>query len=215
MTYQVYKQPAPNTIKIEPTEGCNLACWFCAIQTIRNNGASRETQTHGKASGPFKFMTPETAERISMEVARVGWTPRFEIAGRGEPTANLNLVKIVAALRKHNPRSYILLTTNGSGLARNLKRIQELFEAGVSTIALDDYTHATWVPKIVEAIETGMFDFPLLRYPQQTEANPYHRTPPGKHRFVLLRDIIEGGGVRNLHNQGGNSDMLLDYIPNK
>lgn len=208
----IYQQPPPNTIKLEPTEGCTLACWFCAIQSIRNNGANRATQTNGKTSGPFKFMTVETAERIASQVAGAGWSPRWEIAGRGEPTANAKVVEIVAAIRRHCPRSYILLTTNGSGLALRPERTRQLFDAGVNALALDDYKHAPYVAKILNYVRMGMFDFPLMEYPQDLRANPYQRTPAKVHRFILLRDITEGGGVRTLTNQGGssgNGELLL------
>ena len=50
-------QEPPFCIQFELTEGCNLACSFCGIQGIRDNGAHGPSNTTGKNSKPYKFMT--------------------------------------------------------------------------------------------------------------------------------------------------------------
>ena len=204
---KIYPQPKPNTMKIEPTEGCTLACWFCAIQSIRENGASRDDQLNGQKSAPFKFMTKETMDRITLEVEKLDWAMRWEIAGRGEPTVNMNLEYLVQRIRERSPKSTIILTTNGSGLFRRLERIQKLFDAGLNILALDDYKHADFVAPIIQHFKDleGVRDYEVMRYPEQPEANIYRRVEPDLKRVVILRDISLGGGVRNLTNQGGAS----------
>lgn len=206
MKAPAYKQPAPFTIKLEATEGCNLACWFCGIQSIRDNGADRDTQTHGTKSSPYKFMTLETASLLADEVARLGWNPRWELAGRGEPSMNQNLEGIVSCIRGACPQATIILTTNGAGLAVKTARIENLFKAGLNSLCLDDYKHADFVPKIRRWLGTADLFVPAYEYPAEPEGNPYRRTKPNQHRIIFLRDLTLGGGVRNaITNQGGAS----------
>jgi hypothetical protein len=201
-----YKQGSPFTLKLEPTEGCTLACWFCGIQAIRDNGADRATEVHGTKSSPFRFMTLETLALITDGLAKLGWNPRWEIAGRGEPTMNPDLVQMVSIIRADLPLATIILTTNGAGLFQKIDRITALFKAGLNTLALDDYKHAAYLPKIREWIAAHC-ESPVYEYPQQKEGNPYRRTKPKDQRIIILRDISEGGGVRRITNQG---DALHD-----
>lgn len=54
-----YRQDPPFSLQIEPTEGCNLRCGFCGIRGIREQGQP------GALSGPFSFMTVETARAVA------------------------------------------------------------------------------------------------------------------------------------------------------
>jgi len=53
-TVSNYYQDPPNSIQIELTEGCNLACSFCGIQAIRDNKAHGPLNIRGKASAPYR-----------------------------------------------------------------------------------------------------------------------------------------------------------------
>ena len=59
-----YYQDAPNAIQIELVEGCNLACSFCGIQSIRSNGASGPEKIHGKSSSPYKFLNVQVMRQL-------------------------------------------------------------------------------------------------------------------------------------------------------
>ena len=48
------KQNPPYCVQIELTEGCNLACAFCGIASIRKNGANGPKDKRGKKSDPYK-----------------------------------------------------------------------------------------------------------------------------------------------------------------
>ena len=63
-TVSNYYQDPPNSIQIELTEGCNLACSFCGIQAIRDNKAHGPLNIHGKASAPYRYLTIERARAI-------------------------------------------------------------------------------------------------------------------------------------------------------
>lgn len=211
MKDNVYQVPPPNCIQIEPTEGCSLACWFCALQVLRDNGADRDTQTNGKASAPYKFMTLETAERIAGEVARAGWNSRFMFAMHGEPTMHPHLVELVATFRKHNPKNSITVTTNGSGLVKDaVQRIEALFAAGVNALVFDDYAHADFVPRIRESFP--LLSVPVYEYPRDKAKVNHNEAFYGKHVIVL--ECITHGNVQthSITNQGGNSGTKKEKV---
>ena len=78
-----YHQDPPNSIQIELTEGCNLACSFCGIQSIRENEADGPQNIHGKASAPYRYLTIERARSICDRIKEAGWNPRLEFAMHG------------------------------------------------------------------------------------------------------------------------------------
>lgn len=202
--------PSPYSLQIEPTEGCNLACSFCGLQSLRDNGADAALDVHGKNSAPYKFMTLETHERIVSEVARLGWNPRIEWAMHGEPGMNKQLTDMVKQAREYNPKAYLMLTTNGGGLVKDTcAKIAALFDAGLNTLAIDNYKHAPHImTRILEQLdEDSLGDVRVWHrytYPAQAEGNPHHRHT-GK-KLVLIHDISENDtGNHTLTNQGGNS----------
>lgn len=174
------KAHAPNTVKLELTEGCNLRCSFCGIQGIRE-----------KAKPNFKWLSVETADRVGELIAKAGWRSRFEMAMHGEPTMNPRKVEIVAALRKHLPKNHLMITSNGGGLLKDpVGQVNALLEAGLNVLALDDYKGIGIVPKIVEALEAAQI--PVARYPQDGEdASPYKRRHHSARHIVVMPDISD------------------------
>lgn len=201
MTQSVYRMQAPNSIQIEPTEGCNLACAFCGIASIRENNASRQLGIHGDSSSPYRFMGVEVAERIASEMKRLGWNSRIEIAMHGEPTMNKSLPEIITAFRTKLPKAYILLTCNGAGITEQ-RRFEAVLGSGLNTLALDDYKHANSVPQIRQFVRK--LGVPVYEYPKQKEGNPHRRADGVK--IVIIHDISDNtDGNHKLHNQGGHS----------
>lgn len=197
----VYRMQAPNSIQIEPTEGCNLACAFCGIASIRENNANRQLSIHGDSSSPYKFMSLEVADRVACEMQRLGWNSRIEIAMHGEPTMNKLLPEIITAFRSRLPKAYILLTCNGAGVT-DQRRFEAVLGSGLNTLALDDYKHANSVPQIRQFVHR--LGVPVYEYPHQKEGNPHRRDTGVK--IVIIRDISDNtDGNHKLHNQGGNS----------
>jgi MoaA/NifB/PqqE/SkfB family radical SAM enzyme len=159
-------------------------------------------------------MSVALAQRIAGEVARLSWNPRIEFTGRGEPTVNPELPAIVRAFRDALPKASILVTSNGSGVM-SVDRVRALFASGVNTLALDDYSHATFVGKIRERVlpELELIDgIPVHTYPDDRDASPHGRY--FKRRIVIIRDIAElTTGNHQLTNQGGNSVPGDDALP--
>lgn len=205
--------PSPYAIQIEPTEGCSLACSFCGLQSIRNNGADAEKGIHGKNSPPYKFMTLELAKLIAAKIAVEGWNPRIEFALHGEPSMHPHIDKIIAEFRKAGPKWYIMMTSNGSGLLKDsVDRIDALFKAGLNTLALDDYKHSagkdgvTWVTKIRKQLADDPIGImaQTFEYPRDLEGNPHKRH--NKKHLVFIHTIEENTkGTHQLSNQAGAS----------
>jgi radical SAM protein with 4Fe4S-binding SPASM domain len=210
-------QEPPFAIQLEPVEGCTLACSFCGIQSIRDNGANADAGRHGKHSPPYRFMFWGTVHRVATEAARLGWNPRWEFAMHGEPTLHKDLELMVRIIREHHPKGYIMVTSNGSGLlgTDGLSKIKVLFKAGLNTLALDMYNHAPFKDKLTDITlaaeeildlvgpDDAGFDT-VYRYPRDKAGNPHKRH--ARRMVTLVSDISDNStGTHQLTNQGGNS----------
>lgn len=212
------KQEAPYTIKLELTEGCNLRCSFCGLQGIRASGQH-----------DYKFLTPEFATQIAANAHSLGWNSRYELAMHGEPSMNPQMVEIVAAIRRVQPKAHIMMTSNGGGLLRKpgpVANIAALFNAGLNVLALDDYKGAGIVPKIRaaiadECVDQGIEDGthvtdPVVRgwpdninmfeCPEDPKGNPYRRHPVSYKMVSFIKDLEDtknkGNGIRSHMNNG-------------
>jgi MoaA/NifB/PqqE/SkfB family radical SAM enzyme len=189
-----YVQDPPYTVKIEFSEGCNLACKFCGINSIRE-----------KPGKLFNFMTVQTVERIAQEVARLGWTSRLELAMHGEPSMNPNFVRIIEAIHKHLPDNQIMMTSNGAGYLRDIANVDAAFDAGLNILCLDDYQNVNIVPKVLERYALTSGKVQVINYPESRAHSPYKRWPKGTKVIVVFAYIsIPQPGVHNrLDNMGG------------
>lgn len=205
----MYRQDPPFAIQLEPVEGCSLACSFCALQTLRNSGADWSTGKHGKNSTPYRFAEVALFDRIAENIKRLKWNPRIEFAMHGEPTMHPMLDEIIGVMRRHLPKHYFLLTTNGSGLIR-AGAVRAMFDAGLDTLAFDYYNHASWASKVSDILTEYAVEnlLPLFSYPKQKDGNPHHRWKG--QRITIIADISANvSGTHQLTNQGGNSGARI------
>jgi radical SAM protein with 4Fe4S-binding SPASM domain len=150
-------------------------------------------------------MSVGLASVVASEIARLGWNPRIEFAMHGEPSMHPELPAIIAAFRSALPKVSLMLTTNGSGLLNPLK-VQQVFDAGLNTLAFDAYKHAQWGERALAAIKAFAEEanVPYWFYPDDPAASPHTRF--NKKRIVVIRDITDNTeGTHTLTNQGGNS----------
>jgi len=216
------KQDAPFALQLEASQGCNLGCDFCGIHAIGYQKLKR-----GK-----DLMSVEMAESIAAQVAYPGWNPRIEFAMHGEPTMHPLLDVLIGKFREALPRAYIMVTSNGGGLlGGDVKaKVRALFDAGLNTLALDNYETAKIVPKIIEKIAGQTWDdvygnvqhllpvdleqsketIELKWYPLDKTASPHTR-----HRGRLIsvvQDISRApdGTHATLNNHAGSAGPL-DY----
>lgn len=192
-----YKQGNPYCIQIELTEGCNLRCPFCGLNGIR-----------GKDNN-FKFMTVETAANIISSMVRNKWNSRVEFAMHGEPTMNPEGVEIIRMFHEHLPKAYILMESNGGGLvARPYEKVTALFDAGLTTLALDEYQQVKLVDKIwrklaIEEAHTWQ-GIEVHDYPSCGSVGNPHKRNKNK-RLIRIRpiDLSTSGTHASLNNHGG------------
>lgn len=186
-----YAQAQPNTVKVEFSEGCNLACTFCGINSIR--------ERPGKM---YNFLSLEIAERIAQEMQRIEWSSRFEFTMHGEPSMNPQFVELIRAFRSHLPKNQLMMTSNGAGYLKDAARIDAAFEAGLNILVLDDYKDVNIVPKLLDRYKGTA---QVYRYPESLKHTPYKRYPSGTRMIVVFLDIsVPQNGVHNrLDNMGG------------
>jgi radical SAM protein with 4Fe4S-binding SPASM domain len=197
-------QEAPFSIQMEPVQGCNLGCDFCGIHAI---GYQR------KGRG-LDMMDVATAESVAQQAAALGWNPRIEFAMHGEPTLHPDLPGLIAPFRKYLPKSYLLVTSNGGGLLTDtIASVQALFDAGLNTLALDDYDTNKIVQRILRNIGDDVL-FDVYDYPRtHPKASPHTRTTG--HRVVIVEDLTtaNAGTHSTLHNSAGDAGPL-DFSKN-
>lgn len=203
----MYKQHAPYAVQIELSQGCNLGCDFCGIHAIGYQKMNRGTDT----------MKVEVAQSIADQMRAARWSPRIEFAMHGEPTLHPVIDVMIGVFRKALPRAFIMVTSNGGGLlaggaqGTNAK-INAMFDAGLNTLALDNYENVNIVPKVVERY-TG--DVPIKHYPADRSASPHAR-----HRGKLISvvkdiSVADDGTHSTLNNHAGSAAPLNDKAKGK
>ena len=200
-----YRQQAPFTVQIEPTEGCNLGCKFCGLRGMRENGTK-----------PWYFMKTKTAEDIAKKIHEAGWTCKIIFAMHGEPTLNPDLFKIISIFRKYLPNAVFYIISNGYGIVHNDEYeiddyVRELFRAGINHILLDNYSdHGDW-SKVVSAVKDNVQVLYLGK-------DKTHMFPTdSKKNIIVLPPIVTTkiSLVRNLKNHCGAAFPLDDSFNNK
>jgi radical SAM protein with 4Fe4S-binding SPASM domain len=200
-----YRQQAPFTVQIEPTEGCNLGCKFCGLRGMRENGTK-----------PWYFMNTKTAENIAKKIKEAGWTCKIIFAMHGEPTLNPDLFKIISIFRKYLPNAVFYIISNGYGIVHNDEYeiedyVKELFNAGINHILLDNYSdHGDW-SKVVKAVQDTVQVLYLGK-----DKTPMFPTD-SKKNIIVLPPIVTTkiSLVRNLKNHCGAAFPLDDSFNNK
>ncbi|TXH56344.1 MAG: radical SAM protein [Desulfurellales bacterium] len=173
------KQEAPFCVQVELVEGCNLFCNFCGLQGIREK------------PGNYRFADLEMLEDLAEQIASAGWTPRIEFAMHGEPSMHPQREAAIRIFREHLPKAYLMMTSNGGGFLKG--GIAELFDAGLDTLALDNYEYVKIVPKLLPGIE--QLGIPVFCYPNDKRGNPHNRWPT--RRITIIEDISKATSGTN------------------
>jgi MoaA/NifB/PqqE/SkfB family radical SAM enzyme len=167
------KQLPPTHVKLEFTEGCNLYCDFCPIHSIRNG------------PGNLKFMNMTTLNVIIEQLSQTGWSNKIECTGHGEPLLNHNHLKYYRKLREAFPKAYIFTTSNGGPLLKNPTKMIDVILQYVNVLALDDYKHSGFVPKVLEKYKGKNRIFVYPEMPTYTKPNTK------EHYVVVYPDISQ------------------------
>ena len=94
------------------------------------------------------------------------------------------------------------MTSNGVGLLKGdlTKNINDLMEAGINVLLLDNYEGIKICDKVREQYK-GFHK--ILEYPSTKKANPHRRRKPGDQDIVVVQDIAQAtkGNHSTLNNQ--------------
>jgi radical SAM protein with 4Fe4S-binding SPASM domain len=191
-----YRQEPPFALQIELVEGCQIRCYGCGLNGIR------EPKAHN-----FKFMDKQTLRILLKDVVQAGWNCRVEFAMHGEPTMHPDYVGMIAAARRVAPRLQLMMTSNGGGLLREpgpLANLEALFDAGLNVFAFDAYEYINVDEKVMSAVK-GTKSFDVYRYPENPEASVHKRWPLKTRALVRLKDIVKAttGNHSVLNNHCG------------
>jgi hypothetical protein len=184
--YDPQKSP-PYCVQVELTEGCNLRCSFCGINGIRGKDRT------------YNYMSVVTAYGVATQLAQLGWSPRIEFSMHGEPTMNESAKLIVKIFREQLPKAYLLMNSNGAKLT--LHEIREFFNAGLDTLALDEYEGITLVPRLRTAVRKAVGAAKAV-----TLGNPLR---PGEEYTVHLHEYPADGPVANPHQRSKHKRLVF------
>jgi hypothetical protein len=197
------RQEPPNAVQIELVEGCNLRCAVCGLNGIR-----------GK-DNDYKYMDSGVLRSAIRQMVELGWNPRIEFAMHGEPSMHPEFWEMIRIVRDES-KFPIMMTSNGGGFLSRpgpVDKIRRCFEAGLDTLAFDDYQIAKIVPKIRAAWQQWINDCEKLKivqppikvfdYPQDDDGNPHARSK--LKRLVFIEDLINAtkGTHSHVNNHAG------------
>lgn len=135
------EQSAPFQIELEFVYGCNLGCKFCGLQGVKA-GFTRH-----------RFMEEDTLKEICTKIAASGWRSKILVSGHGEPMLHPKAIEFIKIIKQCLPNNHLYFVTNGTGITE--QTLTELFNSGVDSLTVDEYTgivHAERIRKYIMAI---------------------------------------------------------------
>jgi len=116
--------PLPSLVEISDSGTCNRVCSFCP----RSDPNYKDIK---------EFISEDLHESICRQLSKYEYSGIFVYSGFNEPLINKQIYHNISVARSYLPNCKIELTTNGDVL--NKKRLQKLFESGLSTILISVY----------------------------------------------------------------------------
>lgn len=133
--------PIPRIIHLETRSRCNSLCSFC-LANARDD--PRKDQ-----------LMPDTLiEKIFKDLASLNYTNRLSLYNNNEPTLDKRLPSIIESARTYLPGAYLEIKTNGKGL--NCAKVLQLFNSGLDTLYINDYTEDGSQSANIETIRRGL-----------------------------------------------------------
>lgn len=112
-------------VSIETRAGCNFSCSFCPVSQL----------VDPRKPGELRW---ELLEKVAGELAALAFAGRVSLFGNNEPLLDRRLASIVQLFRSSCPGADLRVLSNGTRAHRDL--VIELFEAGLSTLIINNYT---------------------------------------------------------------------------
>jgi MoaA/NifB/PqqE/SkfB family radical SAM enzyme len=176
----------PYSINIETVQGCNRRCYFCGTMGM-------EKVLH--------FVELSQVEHTFKLLRKANFKGSIRFAAHGEPTLHPKIAQIVNLARKALPRVALNLFTNGTVIEKKPSLVDDLFNAGLNNLIVDEYTDHL-VGKFIESDPTCK-KYQIVREKAGVELIT---KDPRKKRICIVPPI-EGGtkndAKRKLCNQCG------------
>ena len=135
--------PFPRIIHIETRTRCNSTCSFCMANIYDD---PRDDL----------LMSDKLVTKIIDELSEMKYSNRISFYNNNEPFLDKRMYKIIENSRNKIPRSYLELKSNGRGL--KIEMIIDVFNAGLDTLIINDYTdtgeHSKGVKKIQKELKS-------------------------------------------------------------
>lgn len=122
---RVFRENVERVI-IEVNSRCNRRCWFCPNSIVDRHSDNIE-------------MTDSVFCKVVKELGNVEYDRDVCLSYFNEPLLSEKIIDRVSELRKHLPKAFIYLFTNGDYLDKN--KIHNLAEAGLNLMKVDIYTN--------------------------------------------------------------------------
>ena len=116
--------PLPSLVEISDSGTCNRTCSFCP----RSDPSYLDEKT---------FIDEKLNYSLCEQLSKYNYKGIFAYSGFNEPLLNKNIYENIKVARKFLPESRIEIVTNGDAL--NKKRLQKLFESGLTLIHISVY----------------------------------------------------------------------------
>ena len=116
--------PLPSLVEISDSGTCNRSCSFCP----RSDPSYLDEKT---------FIDEKLNYSLCEQLSKYNYKGIFAYSGFNEPLLNKNIYENIKVARKFLPESRIEIVTNGDAL--NKKRLQKLFESGLTLIHISVY----------------------------------------------------------------------------
>lgn len=164
-------------IQIETCSFCNEKCAFCP--------ANVNDDIRGK-----NFMSEEIYDKILADLKTVNFTGMISLFNNNEPMIDKRLESFIKLAKTELPKATVEIISNGSLI--NVKRFNDMFEAGLDSLVIDNYykdekrpTLTRSMQKLIEDIKTSPWKdrvyVPVyMRYQQEVLTNRAGNAPNKK-----------------------------------
>ena len=116
--------PLPSLVEISDSGTCNRVCGFCPRSDLNYKNIK-------------KFISEDLHQSICRQLSKYEYCGMLKYSGFSEPLLNKQIYHNISVARSYLPNCIIELNTNGDVL--NKKRLQKLFDSGLSTILISVY----------------------------------------------------------------------------
>ena len=119
--------PLPAVVEVSESGTCNRTCEFCP-RSDPNYPDIKE------------FVDPALIEKLTRQLAEVGFRGIFLFSGFVEPMLDKNIYKLIEIVRTNLSEGRVEMVTNGDVLTET--RLRRLFDRGLDTILISAYDGA-------------------------------------------------------------------------